>query len=141
MSAVPSQSSVLPAGFLWGASTAGHQIEGSNVASDFWALETLGVPLFAEPSGDACDSYHLVAAHERARVIVRKTTTAQVGWAVAMQAFQARPGNEAPSFGICGRTSFSAFALTTTSSGCSPTPRISSARTAPKDHRPAQKQR
>ncbi|MFC4585758.1 glycoside hydrolase family 1 protein [Sphaerisporangium corydalis] len=47
-----------PEGFLWGASSAAHQIEGGNVASDFWELEhTPGGP-FAEPSGDACDSYH-----------------------------------------------------------------------------------
>ncbi|SDY66388.1 glycoside hydrolase family 1 protein [Herbiconiux ginsengi] len=45
-----------PAGFLWGASTAPHQIEGNNVNSDWWAREqvTPGMDL----SGDACDSYH-----------------------------------------------------------------------------------
>jgi beta-glucosidase len=45
-----------PNGFLWGASTAGHQIEGNNVNSDWWAREqvTPGMDL----SGDACDSYH-----------------------------------------------------------------------------------
>lgn len=45
-----------PAEFLWGASTAPHQIEGNNVASDWWAREqsTPGMEL----SGDACDSYH-----------------------------------------------------------------------------------
>lgn len=47
-----------PEGFLWGASTAAHQVEGNNVASDIWALENLpGSPL-PERSGDACDSYH-----------------------------------------------------------------------------------
>ncbi|KJL24305.1 Beta-glucosidase A [Microbacterium azadirachtae] len=45
-----------PQGFLWGAATAGHQIEGNNVNSDWWARE-LTMPGM-EPSGDACDSYH-----------------------------------------------------------------------------------
>ncbi|MFF0155999.1 family 1 glycosylhydrolase [Streptomyces sp. NPDC005263] len=43
-------------GFLWGASTAPHQIEGNNVGSDFWASE--GRVPGMERSGDACDSYH-----------------------------------------------------------------------------------
>ncbi|HWK35333.1 glycoside hydrolase family 1 protein [Sphingomonas sp.] len=45
-------------GFLWGAATAGHQIEGNNVNADVWLLEQLKPTLFAEPSGDACDSLH-----------------------------------------------------------------------------------
>ncbi len=47
-------------GFLWGASTAAHQIEGNNVNSDFWAMEHAVPrgPRIQEPSGDACDSYH-----------------------------------------------------------------------------------
>jgi beta-glucosidase len=50
----------LPEGFLWGASTAAHQIEGMNVNSDFWAHEHSGLlpEKFPEVSGDACDSYH-----------------------------------------------------------------------------------
>ncbi|MFT4256824.1 MAG: family 1 glycosylhydrolase [Pseudoxanthomonas sp.] len=47
-----------PPGFLWGAATAGHQIEGNNTASDMWLLEQVEGTLFAEPSGDACDSLH-----------------------------------------------------------------------------------
>lgn len=43
--------------FLWGASTAGHQVEGNNVASDIWLLEQVKPTLFSEPSGDACDSF------------------------------------------------------------------------------------
>ncbi|MGP9746566.1 glycoside hydrolase family 1 protein [Brachybacterium sp. AOP29-B2-41] len=45
-----------PHGFLWGASTAGHQIEGGNINSDWWHKEqsTPGMEL----SLDACDSYH-----------------------------------------------------------------------------------
>lgn len=45
-----------PDHFLWGASTAPHQIEGNNLNSDWWARETL-VPGM-ELSGDAVDSYH-----------------------------------------------------------------------------------
>lgn len=44
--------------FLWGTATAAHQIEGNNVNSDFWLAENVKPTLFAEPSADACDSYH-----------------------------------------------------------------------------------
>lgn len=47
-----------PEGFIWGAATAAHQVEGGNVASDFWALEHAKPSFFREPSGDACDQYH-----------------------------------------------------------------------------------
>lgn len=50
-----------PDGFLWGAATAGHQVEGNNVNSDVWLLEHLPGTIFAEPSGDACDHYHRYA--------------------------------------------------------------------------------
>jgi beta-glucosidase len=43
---------------MWGASTSAHQIEGGNVASDWWHLEHMPGTFVAEPSGDACDSYH-----------------------------------------------------------------------------------
>lgn len=42
--------------FLWGAATAGHQVEGNNINADIWLLEQMKPTLFAEPSGDACDS-------------------------------------------------------------------------------------
>jgi beta-glucosidase len=48
----------MPKGFLWGAATAGHQVEGNNVNSDTWVLEQLKPSPFMEPSGDACDHYH-----------------------------------------------------------------------------------
>ncbi|MEU6408303.1 family 1 glycosylhydrolase [Microbispora sp. NPDC046933] len=48
-----------PNGFLWGTATAAHQVEGNNIASDFWALEHAPGSLFIEPSGDACDHYRL----------------------------------------------------------------------------------
>lgn len=48
----------VPTGFLWGASTAGHQVEGGNVNADVWPLEWAPDSMFTEPSGDACDHYH-----------------------------------------------------------------------------------
>jgi beta-glucosidase len=50
--------SSFPQGFLWGAATAAHQVEGNNVNSDLWVLEHVQPTLFAEPSLDACDHYH-----------------------------------------------------------------------------------
>lgn len=47
-----------PVGFLWGAATAAHQVEGANTASDCWALEHASPSFLREPSGDACDHYH-----------------------------------------------------------------------------------
>ncbi|MFY7834755.1 MAG: family 1 glycosylhydrolase [Novosphingobium sp.] len=49
-------SPAFPKGFLWGAATAPHQIEGNNTASDLWLLENLQPTIFAEPSGDAANS-------------------------------------------------------------------------------------
>jgi len=50
-----------PDGFLWGAATAGHQVEGNNTASDTWFLEHIKPTVFREPSGDACNSLELWA--------------------------------------------------------------------------------
>jgi beta-glucosidase len=50
-----------PPGFLWGAATAAHQVEGDNINSDLWVLEHIEPTLFAEPSLDACDHYHRFA--------------------------------------------------------------------------------
>jgi len=47
-----------PDGFLWGAATAAHQVEGNNINSDLWVLEHIQPTLFVEPSLDACDHYH-----------------------------------------------------------------------------------
>jgi beta-glucosidase len=47
-----------PDGFLWGAATAAHQVEGGNVNNHYWEWEHAAGSPFAEPSGDACDSYH-----------------------------------------------------------------------------------
>src|SRR6478672_9104934 len=51
----------MPKGFLWGAAISAHQSEGNDVASDSWLLENLPETVYAEPSGDACDSYHRYA--------------------------------------------------------------------------------
>jgi beta-glucosidase len=48
-----------PKGFLWGAATAAHQIEGNNVNSDSWVLENVKPTLFKEPSLDAANSLEL----------------------------------------------------------------------------------
>ena len=47
-----------PKGFHWGAATAGHQVEGNNTNADIWLLEHVKPTIFAESSGDACDSFH-----------------------------------------------------------------------------------
>jgi beta-glucosidase len=46
-----------PANFLWGAATAGYQVEGNNVNADIWLLEHVKPTIFAETSGDACNSF------------------------------------------------------------------------------------
>ncbi|MEU6171321.1 family 1 glycosylhydrolase [Streptantibioticus parmotrematis] len=48
----------LPPGFLMGASTSAHQVEGNNVSSDWWAMENRPGSPVAERSGDAADSFH-----------------------------------------------------------------------------------
>ena len=47
-----------PQGFLWGAATAAHQIEGNNVNSNWWPKEHAPGTTMVEPSGDAADSFH-----------------------------------------------------------------------------------
>jgi beta-glucosidase len=49
-----------PAGFLWGAATSAHQVEGNNLHSDWWAWEQAG--RVKEPSGLACDQYRRFAS-------------------------------------------------------------------------------
>ena len=44
-----------PAGFLWGAATSSHQVEGNNRWNDWWAAEQTGQ--VAYQSGDACQHY------------------------------------------------------------------------------------
>ncbi len=45
-------------GFLIGAATAAHQVEGNNIHSDYWAQEHMEFTSFNEPSGEACDHYN-----------------------------------------------------------------------------------
>jgi beta-glucosidase len=45
-----------PDGFLWGAATAAHQIEGNNVHNDWWRAEQAG--RLPHRSGQACDSWN-----------------------------------------------------------------------------------
>jgi beta-glucosidase len=47
-----------PDGFLWGAASAAHQVEGNNVNNDWWAFEHAPGTPCVEPSGAACDSWH-----------------------------------------------------------------------------------
>ena len=48
-----------PKTFLWGAATSGHQVEGNNTHSDWWAWEQ--ARRVKEPSGLACDHYRRFA--------------------------------------------------------------------------------
>lgn len=58
LAAPSSASKSFPKGFLWGVATAGHQVEGNNVSSDFWLLENVKPTTFVDRSGDACDHLH-----------------------------------------------------------------------------------
>jgi beta-glucosidase len=46
-----------PSGFLWGAATAAHQVEGDNTNSDWWEWEHRPGSPCPEPSGRACEHY------------------------------------------------------------------------------------
>ncbi|RBY75453.1 glycoside hydrolase family 1 protein [Geodermatophilus sp. TF02-6] len=54
----PSSPVRFPGGFLWGAATASHQVEGGNVNNHYWRWEHEEHSPFAEKSGDAVDHYH-----------------------------------------------------------------------------------
>jgi beta-glucosidase len=47
-----------PDGFLWGAATAAHQVEGNNLNNNWWRLERDAARYGVQSSGDAADSYH-----------------------------------------------------------------------------------
>lgn len=55
----PATPGSFPPGFLWGASTAAHQVEGNNINADIWPMENLAGTMFAERSGDAANSFEL----------------------------------------------------------------------------------
>ena len=54
-------SAAFPKGFLWGAATAAYQVEGNNINSDAWAVEKAPGTPYAEPAGDAANSFELWA--------------------------------------------------------------------------------
>ena len=58
----PSGGRDFPEGFLWGSSTAAHQVEGGNTNSDWWAWEHRPGSPAVEPSGDGIDHYHRYAS-------------------------------------------------------------------------------
>jgi beta-glucosidase len=58
-SSAADKTKAFPDKFLWGAATAGYQVEGNNINSELWTLEYLPDSMFKEHSGDACDHYHL----------------------------------------------------------------------------------
>ncbi|TMD08407.1 MAG: glycoside hydrolase family 1 protein [Chloroflexi bacterium] len=47
-----------PKGFLWGAGSAAHQVEGGNVGNDWWAWERNPESPCVEESKDACDQWN-----------------------------------------------------------------------------------
>jgi beta-glucosidase len=47
-----------PADFLWGSSTAAHQVEGGNTNNDWWHWEHTAGSTAVESSGDAIDHWH-----------------------------------------------------------------------------------
>lgn len=47
-----------PAGFLWGSSTAAHQVEGGNTNNDWWQWEHTPGSSAVESSGDGIDHWH-----------------------------------------------------------------------------------
>lgn len=47
-----------PEGFLWGAATAAHQVEGNNIHNDWWEFEQKGNVNNGETSGIAVDHYN-----------------------------------------------------------------------------------
>jgi beta-glucosidase len=52
-------SASFPKDFLWGAATSSYQTEGNNTNSDIWVLEHATPTLYAEKSGDACNSFEM----------------------------------------------------------------------------------
>jgi len=50
-----------PPGFLWGTATAGHQVEGENIYSNWWDWEQEGLVNDGSTSGRACDYWNRYA--------------------------------------------------------------------------------
>ena len=68
-----------PPGFLWGAATSAHQVEGHNTNNDWWAWEQAGH--VREPSGAACDHYrHFRQDFDLAKAIGHKAHRFSLEW-------------------------------------------------------------
>lgn len=85
-----------PDGFLLGAATAGHQVEGGNVNSDIWKMEWAKPSMFTEPSGDACDHYHRYTEDDareprRERLSLQRRVVARRACGRLLLACHARP--------------------------------------------------
>ena len=61
VAASPRASRSFPKGFLWGAATAAHQVEGNNTNSDVWLEENVTPTVYEELSADAANSLNLWA--------------------------------------------------------------------------------
>ncbi len=55
---MPRDSLNFPENFIWGTSTAGHQVEGGNAFSDWWAWEQKGLIEDGTVSGRAMDYWN-----------------------------------------------------------------------------------
>ena len=58
---IPVSARDFPVGFLWGAATAAHQVEGGNTNSDWWHFEHAPHSAARESSGDGIDHWHRYA--------------------------------------------------------------------------------
>lgn len=71
-----------PKGFLWGAASAAHQVEGNNLNSDMWLVERAQPTLYREPAGDACNSFEMWPADmDMAKALGLNTYRFSLEWA------------------------------------------------------------
>lgn len=83
-----------PAGFLWGAATSAHQVEGNNTGSDWWAWEQAGRTPLGEVSGEACDHWHRYADDI---ALAKKIGHTAYRFSVEWSRVEPRPGEFDPS--------------------------------------------
>lgn len=70
-----------PKGFLWGAGTSAHQVEGGNRFNDWWAFEHQGGIANGEISGGAADAWHKFREDfELARQLGHTATKVSIEW-------------------------------------------------------------